>query len=124
MKEMSFRLENAGKGQGRNWWQTPEKSQQVKKSATTCGLALLKPPSSGGEQAGSPLFSVHAKGGTSLSSCRQVSVLWFANIEFSKQLTNPKSWDIMKIIVIARYLPKDGLHGQKEKHRIAIESGR
>ena len=75
---------NAERGQGRNWWQTPEKSQQVKKSATTCGLALLKPPSSGGEQAGNPLFSVHAKGGTSLSSCRQVSVLWFANIEFSK----------------------------------------
>ena len=83
MKEMSFRLENAGKGQGRNLWQTPEKSQQVKKSATTCGLALLKPPSSGGEQAGNPLFSVHAKG-TPLSGGLQVSVLWFANIEFSK----------------------------------------
>ena len=83
MKEMSFRLENAGKGQGRNLWQTLEKSKQVNKSATTCGLALLKPPSSGGEQAGNPLFPVHSKG-TPLSGCLQVSVLWFANIEFSK----------------------------------------
>ena len=58
-------------------------TRQVKKSATVCDFALLRPPASGWEQAGNPLFPVHSKG-TPLSGCLQVSVLWFANIEFSK----------------------------------------